>query len=75
MGRSDGAEQEGPVHSVTVGAFSIDRTEVTNAEYAQFVAETGHAPPRQFVAGRPLSGQEQWPVTNVSLEDAKAFAA
>ncbi|HEX8176123.1 MAG TPA: SUMF1/EgtB/PvdO family nonheme iron enzyme [Pyrinomonadaceae bacterium] len=75
MGRSDGAEQEGPVHSVTVGAFSIDRTEVTNAEYAQFVAETGHTAPSHFRGGKPAGGQEQWPVTNVSLEDAKAFAA
>jgi serine/threonine protein kinase/formylglycine-generating enzyme required for sulfatase activity len=75
MGRSDGADQEGPVHSVTVGAFSIDRTEVTNAEYAQFVQETGHAAPSHFKNGKPASGQEQWPVTNVSLDDAKAFAA
>jgi serine/threonine protein kinase/formylglycine-generating enzyme required for sulfatase activity len=74
MGRSDGADQEGPPRSVTVGAFSIDRTEVTNAEYAQFVQETGHAAPRQFASGKPASGQEQWPVTNVSLDDAKAFA-
>jgi eukaryotic-like serine/threonine-protein kinase len=75
MGRSDGAEQEGPPHSVTVKAFSIDRTEVTNAEYAQFVHETGHAAPSHFKSGKPASGQEQWPVTNVSLDDAKAFAA
>jgi serine/threonine protein kinase/formylglycine-generating enzyme required for sulfatase activity len=74
LGRSDGADQEGPPRSVTVGAFSIDRTEVTNAEYAQFVQETGHSAPRQFAGGKPASGQEQWPVTNVSLDDAKAFA-
>ena len=74
MGRSDGANQEGPVRSVTVDAFSIDRTEVTNAEYAQFVQETGHPAPGQFVNGKPASGQEQWPVTNVSVDDANAFA-
>ncbi|HKS26499.1 MAG TPA: SUMF1/EgtB/PvdO family nonheme iron enzyme [Pyrinomonadaceae bacterium] len=75
IGRADGAEQEGPPHSVTVGAFAIDRTEVTNAEYAQFVAETNHPAPSHFRGGKPAGGQEQWPVTNVSLEDAKAFAA
>ncbi|HYO90148.1 MAG TPA: SUMF1/EgtB/PvdO family nonheme iron enzyme, partial [Pyrinomonadaceae bacterium] len=75
MGRADGAEQEGPVHSVSVGAFAIDRTEVTNAEYAQFVAETSYAAPSHFRGGKPAGGQEQWPVTNVSLEDANAFAA
>jgi serine/threonine-protein kinase len=75
MGRSDGAEQEGPPHSVTVGAFYIDRTEVTNTEYAQFIQETGHAAPGHFINGKPANGIEQWPVTNVTLDDAKAFAA
>jgi formylglycine-generating enzyme required for sulfatase activity len=75
MGRSFGADQEGPTHSVTVGAFSIDRTEVTNAEYAQFVQETGYPAPITFVENKPKSGDEQLPVTTVSLDDAKAFAA
>ncbi len=39
-----------PAHEVTVGPFAIDRTEVTNAEYAQFVKETGTRP-------RPASGR------------------
>jgi serine/threonine-protein kinase len=75
MGRADGEEQEGPPHNVTVAAFFIDRTEVTNAEYAQFVQETKHPAPKHFSDNRPVKGQGQWPVTNVSLEDAKAFAA
>jgi formylglycine-generating enzyme required for sulfatase activity len=33
---------EGPPVRVTVGPFSIDRTEVTNAEFAQFVKATGY---------------------------------
>lgn len=75
MGRSDGPPQESPPHTVTVGAFQMDKTEVTNAEYAQFVKDTGHAAPSHFVNGKPTSGQENLPVVNVSLEDAKAFAA
>jgi formylglycine-generating enzyme len=31
-----------PVHRVAVDAFWMDRTEVTNAEFARFVAATGH---------------------------------
>ena len=75
MGRADGEEQEGPPHNVTVAAFFIDRTEVTNAEYAQFVQETKHPAPKHFSDNRPIKGQGQWPVTNVSVEDANAFAA
>ena len=31
-----------PVHRVYVDAFWMDATEVTNAEFAQFVSATGH---------------------------------
>ena len=74
MGRTGGLPQEAPPHSVTVASFSMDNTEVTNAEYQAFVNETNYAPPSHWSGGKPLAGQEQWPVTNVSLEDAKAFA-
>ena len=33
---------EGPLREVTVDAFRIDRTSVTNARFAEFVAETGY---------------------------------
>jgi serine/threonine-protein kinase len=52
----------------------MDKTEVTNAEYADFVNETKHTPPGHWGGSKPVGGQEQWPVVNVSLEDAKAFA-
>jgi serine/threonine-protein kinase len=75
MGRNDGPSQEAPAHSVTVSDFSMDKTEVTNAEYAEFVNETRRTPPVSWSEGKVLPGQEQWPVNNVSLDDAKAFAA
>ncbi|HEV2914176.1 MAG TPA: SUMF1/EgtB/PvdO family nonheme iron enzyme [Pyrinomonadaceae bacterium] len=75
MGRSDGPAQEAPAHSVTVSDFLMDKTEVTNAEYAEFVNETKRTPPSHWPEGKVLAGQEQWPVNNVSLDDAKAFAA
>jgi formylglycine-generating enzyme len=36
------ADGEGPVHAVTVGAFRIDATTVTNADFARFAKATGH---------------------------------
>ena len=41
MGRNDGRENERPEHSVDVKPFQMDETEVTNAEYYEFVKETG----------------------------------
>jgi formylglycine-generating enzyme required for sulfatase activity len=53
----------------------MDRTEVSNNEYAQFVAATNHPAPAHWVNNKPVFGQEQWPVVNVSYDDAVAFAA
>ncbi|MBC7912469.1 MAG: SUMF1/EgtB/PvdO family nonheme iron enzyme [Pyrinomonadaceae bacterium] len=75
MGRNDGPELESPAHQVTVVSFAMDNTEVTNAEYLDFVRETNYTPPDHWEDGKPLSGQEQWPATNVAIDDAKAFAA
>ncbi|MBR0658490.1 formylglycine-generating enzyme family protein [Neoroseomonas oryzicola] len=42
--------EEGPAHPVRVGAFDMDVTTVTNAQFAAFVAATGYV----TVAERPL---------------------
>jgi formylglycine-generating enzyme required for sulfatase activity len=41
MGSTEFYGEEGPVRQVTVGPFEIGVTEVTNAEFAAFVAATG----------------------------------
>jgi len=74
MGRNDGPITEKPAHAVLVADFAMDRTEVTNAEYAQFVRDTDHAPPEQWGSIKPPVGQELLPVSNVSYDDAVAFA-
>lgn len=75
MGRDDGDPKEGPAHTVKVDPFMMDKTEVTNAEYHEFVEATKYIPPSNWSQRRPLEGTETMPVGYVSLEDAKAFAA
>ena len=42
MGATDHYREETPVRRVTVGAFEITRTEITNDQFAAFVAATGY---------------------------------
>lgn len=74
MGRNDGPATESPAHPVTVSSFFMDKTEITNAEYGQFVKQTNHAPPEHWGGIKPPVGDERLPVANVSYDDANAFA-
>src|SRR2546425_3876786 len=75
MGRNDGPPTEVPAHAVIVAGFAMDKTEVTNAEYAQFIREANHAPPEQWGSIKAPVGEELLPVSNISYEDAVTFAA
>jgi formylglycine-generating enzyme required for sulfatase activity len=46
MGSEEGGDNEQPVHSVTLDAFWMDQTEVTNGMYALCVAAGACEPPR-----------------------------
>jgi sulfatase-modifying factor enzyme 1 len=67
--------------TVATGCFAVARCEVTNLEFATFLAATGYVPaePNRFLAswidGRPRPGHEEDPVTFVELADARAYAA
>src|SRR5262245_23026350 len=50
MGSDRHYPEEAPQHPVRVSAFSIDVTNVTNAEFARFIDATGYV----TVAERPL---------------------
>jgi len=77
MGRNDGPLNEAPAHRVPVATFFMDKTEVTNAEYQQFVQETNRRSFPEDWKGRPQApyGRELYPVANVSFEDANEFAS
>ncbi len=75
MGRNDGLPNERPENEVTVKDFSMDKTEVTNAEYYEFVKEDNYNPtPSNWERGEPFERDAKLPVRFVSYEDAVAFA-
>ena len=85
----DGLRPEGPIRSVTIArSFAAGRFEVTNAQYAAFVAATGYSPTNGCVTsgGRdPVDGvtwrnpgigtdvRDDEPVVCVDWHDAKAY--
>ncbi|HRH43225.1 MAG TPA: bifunctional serine/threonine-protein kinase/formylglycine-generating enzyme family protein [Pyrinomonadaceae bacterium] len=74
MGNNQGTDREQPEHEVEVKPFKMSKFEISNAEYAQFVADANYKAPEHFVDGKPRAGEENLPVSRVSLDDAKAYA-
>jgi serine/threonine-protein kinase len=75
MGRNSGRENERPEHKVDVPGFSMDKTEVTNEAYYEFVLMARYDKiPTHWENGKPIAGQEKMPVRWVTVDDAKAFA-
>jgi formylglycine-generating enzyme required for sulfatase activity len=64
---------ERPQHEVYVEEFYIDKYEVTNAQYKEFVQATGHRLPRHWEGGSYPNGKADHPVVYVSWEDANAY--
>ena len=74
MGDEEGARDEKPQRKVLLNAYWMDRYPVTNADYMIFLQATGHRRPPNWVGDIYPAGQEKHPVTNVSWEDAQAYA-
>lgn len=68
----EGLPHELPVHTVTVNAFYMDVTEVTNAVYKQFLDATGHKAPNFW--DDPAFNAPDQPVVGVTWLDAAAYA-
>jgi len=88
-GNSDGVDVQYPwepsarrhhLHPMHIDSFWIDRTLVTNAQFAAFLRATGYHPAddhnflRDWKDGKYPGGGANKPVTWVSLEDARAYA-
>ena len=66
----DGGNQAS-TQTVSLPAFYIDETEVSNAEYRRFCEATGHTPPN----APDYAAHPDYPVSNISYQDAAAYAA
>ncbi len=80
-GDRDGGRDEYPRHEVFVGTFAIDKFEVTNGHYLEFVKSAGHRvpehprnPTRSLWQGESISDElTDRPVVNVDWFDAEAY--
>ena len=64
---------EHPQHKASLPNYFIDKVEVTQAAYKQFVDATGSRPPENWPAGTIPAGRENYPVTSVNWYDAERF--
>ncbi len=74
MGGNEGSDDEKPPHTVYLDAFYISRFPVINADYKKFVDAAKHSPPSHWQNGKIPQGKENYPVVNVSWDDATAYA-
>ncbi len=72
MGSEQALDCERPRHRVWVDGFELAQTQVTNREYAQFLAATGRIPPPPHMNERNF-GDPQQPVVAVSWFEAIAY--
>jgi formylglycine-generating enzyme len=72
MGSEGRYAWESPRHRVFLSTFDISTTSVTRAEYAFFLNETGHGPPKDWTD--PNYSDPNQPVVGVSWFDAVAYA-
>ncbi|MBT3343960.1 MAG: SUMF1/EgtB/PvdO family nonheme iron enzyme [Gemmatimonadetes bacterium] len=70
-----GREDENPEHLISLKSYYIDKYEVTNLQYKEFVQVTGHRSPSHWRNNTfPDARLADHPVVNVSWDDAKAYA-
>ncbi len=73
---SGGQEDEHPAHIVTLPAFLLDKTEVTNAEWDECVAAHGCPPKSDSVrAEHPDFNGPNQPVSGIAWADARGYCA
>lgn len=72
MGTASGKSDEKPMHFAFTPAYFIDKYEVSNAKYMEFVQATGHSKPSFWRDDN--FNQPDFPVVGISWHDAMAYA-
>jgi formylglycine-generating enzyme required for sulfatase activity len=73
MGSDTGHDDEQPEKQIYLDAFEIDRYEVTNVQYQQFLSESGEPAPQYWPGDEYPAGQADYPVVGVSWHQAQAY--
>lgn len=64
---------EGPARKVYLPRYFIDRNEVTNAEYAEFIQESNRPAPPYWENGVYAKGDDSFPVVMVKWDEAQDY--
>lgn len=74
--RINGLNIEGPAREMSVKSFYLDKFEVTNKQYKEFVDATSYTPPQNWNYNGSYAPEDaNLPVTWVTWNDAVAYAA
>jgi formylglycine-generating enzyme len=76
LGSDEGGYNEKPAHVAYLETFWIDKFEVTNRQYLEFVEATGHrhpGPPSRYARSLEAMRGPSQPVTYVSWQDAETY--
>jgi formylglycine-generating enzyme required for sulfatase activity len=68
---AEALNDEGPAHMVMLDSYLIDKYEVSNKEYGEFVKANGHPAPAYW--DDPRLNKPEQPVVGVNWYDAKAY--
>jgi formylglycine-generating enzyme required for sulfatase activity/serine/threonine protein kinase len=74
IGSNKGAANEYPRHKQFVPPFYIDRYEVTNAQYEDYIAKTGAPAPPHWQGSNAPVGTGFYPVTNITWLEAYSYS-
>ncbi|MDQ7084743.1 MAG: SUMF1/EgtB/PvdO family nonheme iron enzyme [Sulfurovum sp.] len=74
MGTKNDAFSDKPLKGVYVSSFFLDKSEVSNAMYKEYIAEKECANPPKYLED-PILGADEFPVVDVSYKEAKGFCS
>lgn len=73
IGRDAPGQNYAPPQEVELAEFWIDQYEISNAQYAQFLADTKNQPPAAWPNGEVPADQADFPAQGVSWDMANAY--